>query len=50
MRRSPATQYENELNWKREDGQREDECKCKARELVFQDVPRCLAEPPDIAL
>lgn len=33
----------------REDGQREDECKFKAIELVSKDVPRCLAEPPDIA-
>ncbi len=49
MQQSCATQDENGLNWKGEDGQREDASKFKARELVPKDVPRCLAEPPDIA-
>jgi hypothetical protein len=49
MQQSCATQDENELHWKGEDGQREDECKFKANELVSKDVPRCLAEPPNIA-
>ncbi len=50
MRRRRATQDENELHWKGEDGQREDECKFNVSELAPKDVPRCLAEPPDIAL
>jgi hypothetical protein len=50
MRRRRATQDENGVDWKGEDRQREDECKFKVRELVSKDVPRCLTEPPDIAL
>src|SRR5260370_22033587 len=48
--RRRTTQYENEVNWKGEDGQREDERKVKGRELVSKDVPSCLPEPPDLPL